>query len=238
MYDIPVHVFVLLQPDLHSHEHRRGQRPERRTGPDADRAYSHRSPYTGCLPSLGRRLVCVSGISGASLSRVIVPFLSTLSCSDRCRTTNNLLGDCYGAAVVEALSRDELRRMDLAKVSEVNPVIPVASSEKGPKRNMTTTTDLENGCLKEDALNDGTNKVLKHKDLDFVLERAMLMSSCRLNQDDRDDDNTNMSGVESPCGSINGSSVEVPEVIIVDSGADNSNEESAAAANGKKISFY
>ena len=24
---------------------------------------------------------------------------------DRCRTTNNMLGDCYGAAVVEHLSR-------------------------------------------------------------------------------------------------------------------------------------
>ncbi len=31
---------------------------------------------------------------------------------DRCRTTNNMLGDCYGAAVVETLSRVELRRMD------------------------------------------------------------------------------------------------------------------------------
>ncbi len=34
---------------------------------------------------------------------------------DRCRTTNNLLGDCYGAAVVEALSRDDLRKMDEEK---------------------------------------------------------------------------------------------------------------------------
>lgn len=32
--------------------------------------------------------------------------------SDRCRTTNNLLGDCYCAAVVEALSKDELEKMD------------------------------------------------------------------------------------------------------------------------------
>lgn len=31
---------------------------------------------------------------------------------DRCRTTNNLLGDCYCAAVVEALSKNELTRMD------------------------------------------------------------------------------------------------------------------------------
>ena len=29
--------------------------------------------------------------------------------SDRCRTTNNMLGDAYGAAVVEALSKKELQ---------------------------------------------------------------------------------------------------------------------------------
>ena len=32
--------------------------------------------------------------------------------SDRCRTTNNMLGDAYGAAVVEALSKNELNAMD------------------------------------------------------------------------------------------------------------------------------
>ena len=37
---------------------------------------------------------------------------------DRCRTTNNLLGDCYGAAVVEALSKDDLAKMDEEKESE------------------------------------------------------------------------------------------------------------------------
>merc|ERR1711892_235718 len=31
---------------------------------------------------------------------------------DRCRTTNNMLGDCYGAAIVESLSRKELEIMD------------------------------------------------------------------------------------------------------------------------------
>merc|ERR1712117_312195 len=31
---------------------------------------------------------------------------------DRCRTTNNMLGDAYGAAVVEALSKREMERMD------------------------------------------------------------------------------------------------------------------------------
>jgi len=31
---------------------------------------------------------------------------------DRCRTTNNMLGDCYAAAVVQSLSRSELEMMD------------------------------------------------------------------------------------------------------------------------------
>ena len=30
----------------------------------------------------------------------------------RCRTTNNMLGDCYAAAVVQSLSREELEMMD------------------------------------------------------------------------------------------------------------------------------
>ena len=37
---------------------------------------------------------------------------------DRCRTTNNMLGDAYGAAVVEALSKNELKAMDEAKEKE------------------------------------------------------------------------------------------------------------------------
>merc|ERR1711963_1184970 len=37
---------------------------------------------------------------------------------DRCRTTNNMLGDAYGAAVVEALSRKELQEMDGFKEAE------------------------------------------------------------------------------------------------------------------------
>ncbi len=44
-----------------------------------------------------------------------MPLYSYNICSDRCRTTNNLLGDCYGAAVVEALSKDDLRKMDEEK---------------------------------------------------------------------------------------------------------------------------
>eukprot|EP00096_Caligus_rogercresseyi_P015728 TRINITY_DN819_c0_g1_i2.p1 TRINITY_DN819_c0_g1~~TRINITY_DN819_c0_g1_i2.p1 ORF type:complete len:553 (-),score=118.23 TRINITY_DN819_c0_g1_i2:182-1840(-) len=81
---------------------------------------------------------------------------------DRCRTTNNLLGDLYGAAIVEALSKKELDAMDAEKLKE--------SCE-------------ENG-----------NESIKGSVTEY------------------DDD------VTTPMGSINGSSVEVPEVIIVDNG--------------------
>ena len=37
---------------------------------------------------------------------------------DRCRTTNNMLGDAYGAAIVEALSKKELDAMDKEKENE------------------------------------------------------------------------------------------------------------------------
>eukprot|EP00095_Tigriopus_kingsejongensis_P005935 maker-scaffold316_size209483-snap-gene-1.34 protein:Tk05935 transcript:maker-scaffold316_size209483-snap-gene-1.34-mRNA-1 annotation:"excitatory amino acid transporter 2-like" len=95
---------------------------------------------------------------------------------DRCRTTNNLLGDCYGAAVVEALSKNELEAMD---------------RERDDLERKEHDQDLENAKA---MLNDKWDEVVK---------------------DEREDDITNMSGVESPCGSMNGSSVEVPEVIII-----------------------
>lgn len=34
-------------------------------------------------------------------------------CRDRIRTTNNMLGDCYTAAVIESLSEEELKEADL-----------------------------------------------------------------------------------------------------------------------------
>ena len=40
--------------------------------------------------------------------------------SDRCRTTNNLLGDAFGAGVVEALSKKELEAMDKLKQEELD----------------------------------------------------------------------------------------------------------------------
>jgi hypothetical protein len=35
-----------------------------------------------------------------------------VSCRDRFRTTNNMLGDCYAAAIVEKLSKKELMACD------------------------------------------------------------------------------------------------------------------------------
>lgn len=98
---------------------------------------------------------------------------------DRCRTTNNLLGDCYGAAIVEALSKEELEKMDLEneRMGRMN------ASDSGSCR----TQDVEAGG-KDSA------------------------PSCN----GKDDDLTNMSGVDSPCESLNGSACIVPEVIVED----------------------
>lgn len=55
---------------------------------------------------------------------------------DRCRTTNNMMGDCYCAAVVEALSRKELDAMDQLnekiRVEEEEKVAPVRGMHKSP----------------------------------------------------------------------------------------------------------
>lgn len=44
--------------------------------------------------------------------------------SDRIRTTNNMLGDCYAAAVVEQLSKKELMALDAAILYQDTPVTP------------------------------------------------------------------------------------------------------------------
>lgn len=41
-----------------------------------------------------------------------VNILLNIDFSDRIRTTNNMLGDCYAAAVVEKLSKKELMALD------------------------------------------------------------------------------------------------------------------------------
>merc|ERR1712083_378337 len=80
---------------------------------------------------------------------------------DRCRTTNNMLGDAYGAAVVEALSKKELEAMDEERAKQ-----------------------LEN-------------------------EQTDLKGKKEAEEDERSS--------QTPSGtSSNGSSVEVPEVIVVD----------------------
>merc|ERR1719273_2677851 len=91
---------------------------------------------------------------------------------DRCRTTNNMLGDAYGAAVVEALSKKELEAMDEERAKQLENEDDLESAQ----------TDLKG---KKEAEED---------------ERSS----------------------QTPSGtSSNGSSVEVPEVIVVDNNEGN-----------------
>lgn len=46
--------------------------------------------------------------------RIFLDFTFVLPFRDRIRTTNNMLGDCYAAAVVEQLSKKELMALDAA----------------------------------------------------------------------------------------------------------------------------
>jgi len=97
---------------------------------------------------------------------------------DRCRTTNNMLGDAYGAAVVEALSKNELNAMD---------------EERERERKAEEDEDLESAH----AILDKKWKAIKKEG----------------NVEEGKDSSEN-SGSSS---SLNGSSVEVPAVINVDS---------------------
>ncbi len=60
---------------------------------------------------------------------------------DRCRTTNNMLGDAYGAAVVEALSKKELEEMDRERAKQLENDLESAQTDlkTGNKK------DLEDG---------------------------------------------------------------------------------------------
>jgi Na+/H+-dicarboxylate symporter len=100
---------------------------------------------------------------------------------DRCRTTNNLLGDAFGAAVVEALSKKELEAMDVERQKEL---------EKERNADVESAQTLLKSKCSKDSFDNGV---------------------------DDQDDNDGTQDEESPCGSLNGSSVEVPEVIVVDS---------------------
>lgn len=88
---------------------------------------------------------------------------------DRCRTTNNMLGDCYGAAVVEALSKKELDAMD---------------KEAEEERRKELEMDVESG------------------------HETIVKNAKKMDSEER------VSNASS--ASLNGSSVEVPAVIIVD----------------------
>jgi len=103
---------------------------------------------------------------------------------DRCRTTNNMLGDCYGAAVVEALSKKELIAMD-----EENKRI--AAAEKNEEM-------------------EAAQKLIR--------DNFKIGNITTEKMDTEGDTCTEMS----PSGSsLNGSCVEVPEVIIIDKNSDN-----------------
>merc|ERR1719394_1163406 len=97
---------------------------------------------------------------------------------DRCRTTNNMLGDAYGAAVVEALSKKDLDAMD---------------EEREQERKAQEDEDLESAH----AMLDKKWKAVKKE-----------------GEDEEKEGSSEGSGSSS---SLNGSSVEVPAVISVDS---------------------
>ena len=73
---------------------------------------------------------------------------SSVLSSDRCRTTNNMLGDCYAAAVVEALSSKELSAMDAVtnkkgKLEKIVVESPETEALIGPK--VTSPSECSNG---------------------------------------------------------------------------------------------
>jgi len=76
---------------------------------------------------------------------------------DRCRTTNNMLGDAYGAAVVEALSKKELQAMDRVKGEEEEAKL---DEEALIGLYKTPSTESSNGSsvkVREEILTDTSN---------------------------------------------------------------------------------
>lgn len=61
---------------------------------------------------------------------------------DRIRTTNNMLGDCYAAAVVEQLSKKELMALDAAVLYQDTPVTP-----SGPESVIVEMNNTNNGIV-------------------------------------------------------------------------------------------
>ena len=104
-----------------------------------------------------------------------------------------MLGDAYGAAIVEALSKKELEEMDLEREKEM---------------------DLESA---ETNLKDDRDGKLSNKVCYTNLSTILFLKTC-YGQDEEEDGEENGSS-----SSYNGSSVEVPEVIIVDNNVDGNN---------------
>ncbi|KAF3426160.1 hypothetical protein E2986_13186 [Frieseomelitta varia] len=67
---------------------------------------------------------------------------------DRIRTTNNMLGDCYAAAVVEQLSKKELMALDAAAYQS-ETVLP---------------TTIANGCISANRVPDPDTIVVEMQD--------------------------------------------------------------------------
>lgn len=71
---------------------------------------------------------------------------------DRCRTTNNMLGDAYGAAVVEALSKRELQAMDEERAKQLEDEDDLESAQtdlKGKKDEEAISQTPSNGSSVE-----------------------------------------------------------------------------------------
>jgi len=114
---------------------------------------------------------------------------------DRCRTTNNMLGDAYGAAVVEALSRKELEAMDKEKGEELKK-----EKEREEEENI---------------------KLMKES----IESKFACHCSCKMKKIKDSDDEALIGMTKSPSNASNGSRVEVQEVIIVENSTDEEEEE-------------
>ncbi|KAG4072837.1 hypothetical protein HA402_001626 [Bradysia odoriphaga] len=68
---------------------------------------------------------------------------------DRIRTTNNMLGDCYAAAVVEELSKKELMALDAAVLYQDTPVTPNGHIVANGQNDLGRKTSLPDSVIVE-----------------------------------------------------------------------------------------
>ncbi|EDW03445.1 GH10499 [Drosophila grimshawi] len=71
---------------------------------------------------------------------------------DRIRTTNNMLGDCYAAAVVEELSRKELMALDAAAVNYHDMAVSTPNGHHGGLLEGQTELESPGKCQMSDAV--------------------------------------------------------------------------------------